>query len=55
MDGFAENSWYCGDGRICCSMGFELERENAASYVLPSNIYVGVGNRHFFENVEQQK
>jgi hypothetical protein len=35
-------------------MGFELEPENAAGYVLPSNIYVGAGNRHLCENVEQQ-
>jgi hypothetical protein len=33
--------------------GFELEPENAAGYVLPSNIYVGAGNRHLCENVEQ--
>jgi len=36
-------------------MGFELELEIAASYVLPSNIYVAVGNRHLCENVEQQR
>ncbi len=36
-------------------MGFELELENAACYVLPSNIYVGAGNRHLCKNVEQQR
>jgi hypothetical protein len=36
-------------------MGFELEPENAACYVLPSNIYVGAGNKHLCGNVEQQK
>jgi hypothetical protein len=34
-------------------MGFELEPENAAGYVLPSYIYVDAGNKHLYENVEQ--
>jgi hypothetical protein len=33
-------------------MGLELEFENVTGYVLPSNIYVGAGNRHLCENVE---
>jgi hypothetical protein len=36
-------------------MGFESEPENAIGYVLPSNIYVGAGNRHLYENLEQQR
>jgi hypothetical protein len=33
----------------------EMEPENAASYVLLSNIYVAVGNIHLCENVEHQR
>ncbi|CAM6022683.1 unnamed protein product [Sphagnum balticum] len=32
-----------------------LEPENAAVHVLLSNIYATAGNRHFCENVEQQR
>jgi hypothetical protein len=32
----------------------EMELENAAGYVLLSNIYAAVGNRHLCENVEWQ-
>jgi hypothetical protein len=33
----------------------ELDPKNAAGYVLLSNIYTGVGNRHLCGNVEQQR
>jgi pentatricopeptide repeat protein len=33
----------------------EMERENAAVYVLLSNIYAAAGNRHLCENVERQR
>jgi hypothetical protein len=33
----------------------EMELENAAGYVLLSNIYAAAGNRHLCENVERQR
>jgi hypothetical protein len=33
----------------------EMETDNAAGYVLLSNIYAAAGNRHLCENVEQQR
>jgi hypothetical protein len=33
----------------------EMELENAAGYVVLSNVYAAVGNRHLCENVEQQR
>ncbi len=33
----------------------EMEPNNAISYVLLSNIYVVIGNKHLSENVERQK
>jgi hypothetical protein len=32
-----------------------MELDNAAGYVLLPNIYAPAGNRHFCENVEQQR
>jgi hypothetical protein len=33
----------------------EMELENAAGYVVLSNIYAAAGNRHLCENVERQR
>jgi DNA-binding SARP family transcriptional activator len=32
----------------------ELQPENASAYVLLSTIYAAAGNRHLYENVQQQ-
>jgi hypothetical protein len=32
-----------------------MELENAAGYVVLSNIYAAAGNRHLCENVERQR
>ncbi len=40
---------------MCCKTVLELEPKNSTNYVMLSSIYAAIGNRHLYENVEQQK